>query len=334
MAKGSPLMGTQRGRLGEAVLYRKQGEQMSRAYIAHPSNPKSERQQVQRMVVATANAAYATMKDICNHSFERVTPGLGSMARFLSLNINLLRRSINADKEGNIESASAMFNYKGNPMIVPNEYIISRGTLPEIAIEDFPDDEAVGQFASYNFLPILYQDQHIYLYNEIPYWCADNHIEDDSYVTFVFLTRLDGDIIDGQQSYRFDWIRFYAYDTEGDLGHANNLKYSASSFAPLKGGGDMKFQWVGDQGAHQNNYGLDLTNYLGYDKVNIVGYTIIQSKWKDGKPWLRSNARMHLRTQLAGLELEFPGDISNPLESYFGNTSPVGSAAYVLNGAV
>lgn len=94
MAKGSPLMGTQRGKLGESVLYRKQGEQFERAYIRHPANPQSGAQQLQRMIVASCNAAYSGMKEICDHSFEGVATGVRSFGYFMQQNIAAYRASV------------------------------------------------------------------------------------------------------------------------------------------------------------------------------------------------------------------------------------------------
>ena len=94
------MMGTLKGKLGETVAMRRNGKQVVRAYISNPKNPNSQKQQVQRMVQATAAQAYSAMKKICDHSFEGVQVGQKSMSYFMSKNMDYLRASIAANGDG------------------------------------------------------------------------------------------------------------------------------------------------------------------------------------------------------------------------------------------
>lgn len=139
MAKGSPLMGTQSGKLGESVLYRAQGEQLQRAYIRRPADPRTSRQVFQRMFMATMGKALGGMSEIVNHSFEQVEHGSKSMQYFMKRNIAMFRNA-------------AFFNYDSQVWDIPsmsfvipradgmtwNPYFISEGSLKPITkLNDF-----------------------------------------------------------------------------------------------------------------------------------------------------------------------------------------------------
>lgn len=334
MAKGSPLMGTQIGRLGESVLYRKLGEQVSRAYIAHPSNPNTQRQQVQRMIITTCNAAYSKMKYICNHSFDGVQVGLKSMSHFISLNARMLRESISVDREGIIESATCQFNFKGNSHLILNPYIMSRGSLPQIPYVDFSLAAQMGQAQGY--LDIVL-DKGIASADRSNYpsdWLRENSVQDGDYLTVCFILRHNGDIVDGQQYYSFHWLRYLCVDTEGDLGHANVIYFSGADFADRNNPSTfLQPSWILYSGSGANySWTIDLSDIWTPNNEDIVAYTVIHSRWRGGKPWLRSNARMHVRTGVPNLELAWPDDIYNSLNTYVGSVDPVGQAELILNG--
>lgn len=332
MAKGSPLMGTQRGKLGESVLYRKLGEQVARAYIRHPSNPNSQRQQVQRMIVATANAAYANMRAICDHSFEGVSVGLKSMSRFISLNARKLRSSIDTMRDGSLDSASMSFNFKSNPNLLVNPYIMSRGSLPEIPYVDFLAKSDFGQIRGYTFVPCVLGLEQAEVAQYPAYWLRDCGVLNDTYLTLAMIIRYNGEIVEGQQLYRFHWMRWYCYDTEGDLGHANRMEFNGSSLWPSS---EMpSTNCMGTNGAAGNNiaWGADLGNFLKENDEDIVAFCWIQSKYRNGRPWLRSNATMHVRVDVPDIEIDFPFDIFTSLESFAGKTRAVGDSEWILNG--
>ena len=112
-----------RGKVGD-VVYRVNGQ--TNTVSQKPSsvtNPKSRPQQLQRMYMSTAAIAYSQMKAICDHSFENASGKKGNQAEFLRRNVMMLA--------GQYQS----FNYKGNQYMVPNEYIISKGSLRGLGLE-------------------------------------------------------------------------------------------------------------------------------------------------------------------------------------------------------
>ena len=70
MAKGNLFQGMGRGKVGDVVFSRLNGEQISRVRNRHPKNPRSNSQLFQRAIMATVMQAYSAGKAIFDHSFE------------------------------------------------------------------------------------------------------------------------------------------------------------------------------------------------------------------------------------------------------------------------
>lgn len=133
MSKGNLFLGFGRGKVGDVVFYRSNGEQITRSLNRNPKNPRSESQLLQRIIMGTVMQAYSKMKSITDHSFEGVQPGAATMSEFLRLNVDNLRARVASE----IESGSGLEDiYAFTPMstsqFAPNEYIVSRGTLPQV----------------------------------------------------------------------------------------------------------------------------------------------------------------------------------------------------------
>ena len=133
MSKGNLFLGFGRGKVGDVVFYRSNGEQITRSLNRNPKNPRSESQLLQRIIMGTVMQAYSKMKSITDHSFEGVQPGAATMAEFLRLNVDNLRARVSAE----IEQGSGLdeiwaFTPMGTSQFAPNEYIVSRGTLPQV----------------------------------------------------------------------------------------------------------------------------------------------------------------------------------------------------------
>lgn len=128
MAKGNLLLGYSRGKIGDVVLTRFNGQQVTRARNRNPKNPKSMGQLVQRMVLATVGQAASTFKSIVDHSFENKSNGLQSLGEFRRVNMAWLRAQaladINADGSG-----TGNYMIKGAAVTPVNRYIMSRGSV-------------------------------------------------------------------------------------------------------------------------------------------------------------------------------------------------------------
>lgn len=97
MAKGNMLQGMARGKVGDVVFSRLNGEQVSRVRNRHPQNPRTEAQLYQRAIMATVMQAYSAGKAIFDHSFEGEKVGAGCQRAFMSRNAKILRSTISAD---------------------------------------------------------------------------------------------------------------------------------------------------------------------------------------------------------------------------------------------
>lgn len=152
MAKGNMLLGYARGKVGDLVFTRRNGEQVTRPRVRVVNNPKTEGQQIQRMIFATCIWAYARMKSICDHSFEGVRYGASSQAKFMSENLKRLRAfyPTSADPRQYAEVIAA----DGMAYLLPSKegqigagLLIANGTLPEIS-RNVGDDGALSGFGN------------------------------------------------------------------------------------------------------------------------------------------------------------------------------------------
>lgn len=106
MAKGNLLQGMGRGKLGDVVFSRLNGQQIARVRNRNPKNPRSNAQLYQRAVMATVMQAYSAGMEIFNHSFQGKEVGAQNQRRFMKLNAKLLRSQIAADINGAVAVAS------------------------------------------------------------------------------------------------------------------------------------------------------------------------------------------------------------------------------------
>lgn len=131
MSKGNMLLGHARGKVGSLVFSRANGQQITRARAEVVKNPQTEAQMIQRIILNTGSQAYSKMSEIVDHSFEGVQAGQPSMSLFLKRNLNLLRENLAA--QGDFDAADVTFSPIGSNVFAVNDYIISKGSLPEVA---------------------------------------------------------------------------------------------------------------------------------------------------------------------------------------------------------
>lgn len=137
MSKGNLFLGFGRGKLGDMVMYRANGEQITRARNRSPKNPQTALQLLQRVVMHTASNAYSQLAKICDHSFQGLQQGTPNQSRFIKLNVDMLRNrcadEINSGVAAVITS-SKKHNYmaKGDFGWLVNPYVISEGSLPSM----------------------------------------------------------------------------------------------------------------------------------------------------------------------------------------------------------
>lgn len=337
MATGSFMMGTLKGKLGETVAMRRNGKQVVRAYISNPKNPNSQKQQVQRMVQATAAQAYSAMKKICDHSFEGVQVGQKSMSYFMSKNMDYLRASIAANSDGTLVNASADYVRKGVNLPVLNKYVVGKGTLPEVKLAD-------AITGDYNLFTAESNIAISTVPGENAYKTANGFIVSNSGVvgdwfTFLFLMRENGAIQGDQDVYRFVFARFVVEEVDSPQGKSLVLTPSLTS----AGVPSASFTQVFSTLDRQENVNSGIKMLLGTLFPNIgkeagqltpCAYAVIHSRQNVGGSWQRSNAEFVIRDNWKDLGITYPSDFEGALASYSGAGEAKGTGDYVLNGGV
>lgn len=176
MAIGNMFQGMARGKVGDVVFAVRDGKQVSRVRNRRPKNPKTNKQMLQRAVMATVLQAYSAGRAIFDHSFQGKSVGEKNQRAFLSKNAKLLRSNLAAE----IEAGTATLNCNvavvapGAINPVPNEYMISEGTYPQ---SFFAWDDSAKEFS----LPAALTDETVAQYAE-----RNGLVEGDIY-TFVVL---------------------------------------------------------------------------------------------------------------------------------------------------
>lgn len=157
MAKGNMLQGMARGKVGDIVFSRLNGEQVSRVRNRNPRNPKSNAQLIQRAIMATVMAAYSSGKEIFDHSFQGYATGSACQRKFMQENAKALRSLLANEFNERVaaEEALAKVTAPGIQVPVPNQWVISSGTYDQkvfsfgtngIGLPYFNDDETLSAY--------------------------------------------------------------------------------------------------------------------------------------------------------------------------------------------
>lgn len=138
MAKGNMFLGMARGKVGDVVFYRADGQQLSRVRNRNPRNPRSNAQLFQRAIMATVVQVYTAGKAIFDHSFEGFSVGAQNQREFLRQNARMLRDLVSADINTPIAAADQKARVKAPKVTVPtpNPYIISKGSYQNYVFKD------------------------------------------------------------------------------------------------------------------------------------------------------------------------------------------------------
>ncbi len=122
------------GKLAGTTLYKGANGETIQREIVSPSNPKTQAQNIQRIVMSTVGAAYSVMKAICDHSFEGTKKGQETMSLFMSENIQKCRAAI---EEMQSQGVAFLNMYSFVPVgmkhaFAPNQYLVAMGSLPQV----------------------------------------------------------------------------------------------------------------------------------------------------------------------------------------------------------
>lgn len=132
------LLGHARGKVGDLVFSRTNGQQVVRARASVVKNPQTEAQMIQRILLNTVIQAYSRMSEICDHSFEGIPVGQQSMGVFMRRNLAQLRQYVadGVNVLGYTFDDLYAFAPLGTNEFTMNPFIISAGSLPSVTITD------------------------------------------------------------------------------------------------------------------------------------------------------------------------------------------------------
>lgn len=133
----SPWVGISKGKLGEGVYYHANGKQLARARNRQPANPRTDKQAVQRMVLASAAKAIAALRPLYDHSAEGVQVGQQSIFHWQRILTQGFRAAAAVGLDPDIVGGTvADFAIKGAPMIAVYDGMpLSEGRLTMRPIE-------------------------------------------------------------------------------------------------------------------------------------------------------------------------------------------------------
>ena len=70
MAKGNLLLGTAKNSVGDVVMYRREGSEITRVRVRNVKNPKTNAQSFQRAIMAPIAKFYSPLSVVLERSFE------------------------------------------------------------------------------------------------------------------------------------------------------------------------------------------------------------------------------------------------------------------------
>lgn len=295
MAKSQSFFGLRRGSTKTLTFQVNNGKQITKDRVYEVKNPRTQAQMEQRMVMATASAAYAQMKQIVDHSFEGITYGQMNMSEFIRVNAKKLRDNLGA------ANSVMCFNKYQDRNLVPGAYIMSSGSASNFLVN--PPVQESDLTDNTGMMIIL-----------LPDGAGDpttNKIASEHGLGLGELMTVCGIQFNSSKvSWDFVFVRFSLLDltdtvltTENIADHVK-IESNVSTIVAVEGSNIL----VRTTGADTDNAG--------------VGYCVIHSV-KTANGWTRNNTVL----DITGIEPQF----LNPTEEEAIATYPVG-ATYVLNG--
>lgn len=259
-----------RGKVGDVVFYRMNGQQMSRVRNRVPKNPRTNEQLYQRAVISTVMKAYSAGKEIFDHAFQGYTIGEGCMRRFNSLNARILRAQLQNDIQNGKTEKECVGRFvcprsiSCTPIIGMN---VSEGTLTNTL---FSTQENNGVY-EFHIAPNPSNDTDGIAIGD---YFKHYGINEGDIFTFVFmLADLDEPVYTNpwenssyaqQYNTKFAWIRLIAHERNADT-KIKSGPYITQLF-DIETGGQFQIG-IGTGGTIQMNspipFKMSITNYAG-----------------------------------------------------------------------
>ena len=125
-----------KGKLAGATVYQDGNGNTVMREVVSPTNPKTQAQMVQRIIMHTVMQAYSKMKEICDHSFEGVKKGQDTMSLFMKENVQKCRAAV-AEMQAQGVAFINMYNFSllGTKQFAANQYLVAMGSLPRVTTQ-------------------------------------------------------------------------------------------------------------------------------------------------------------------------------------------------------
>lgn len=265
MSKGNMLLGHARGKVGSLVFSRANGKQITRSRAEVVKNPRTQEQMIQRIILNTVAQGYSKMKSIVDHSFEGLSVGQASMSFFMRRNMDLIRTSVARQKAAgaNLDEIYEFSPLKSN-YLAKQDYLIAKGTLPEVRVIDANNDAQMA----INVSGSTYADLAAYY-----------GLRRGDQLTFCGIIVTTA----GQREFQFVRVILDPHDAQGNEVAMNT---------PFCANGAVLTPSDRNEGTFSalTNDGTKITFGLGGDYL-LMAAVIVSRKNADGT-WLRSNATL------------------------------------------
>lgn len=141
MAKSKSFFGLRRGSTKSHTYSILNGQQITKDRVQTVANPKTQKQQYQRAIMASVMAAYSEMKEIEDHAFQGKKKGSENQREFMSRNLVAMRNAFLQYQDNNTAVANQKYFAVGpkTPTVLPAEWILSHGTMEEQSFLTYED---------------------------------------------------------------------------------------------------------------------------------------------------------------------------------------------------
>lgn len=328
MSKGNLFLGFGRGKLGDVVFTRVNGEQVARARNRSPRNPQSPLQLLQRVVLKTSSSAFSLMQAIVDHSFAGYDGVTANQSQFVKRNIDLLRTKLaeeinSGDDEVIMTSAKTNFSARTSVGAEINPYIVSGGTITPLQVE-WVDSQGVFEsvFTGTSIAVSVTSPS----YAEV---VAALGLQQGDQLTFLQLSCDDTEAGANGQFNGFFFARVILEPSDGDMTKAFLGTGGAVNDPNPRNEGTVRFSFDARTGG-TNYYGLifQITgggSWSAGQANSVCAGAAIVSRYV-GSVWQRSEQRLVLRPDSVGGESHLSWDhqtdlLSDAILSYMSGES-------------
>lgn len=243
--------------------------------VVTPKNPQTTKQMIQRILMNTVMQAYSAMKEITDHSFENVTAGAKTMGIFMKRNLDFAREKISQMQANGVDFYD-MYNFAslGEKSFVPNQYLVSTGSLPQVICEF--NDNRLNELV----VPAIKVNTYQGVADAIGAQRGDQ-------ITFLMFTAQSNIV-------RFRFCRVILDPTNADGSQA-------AMSVPFTEGANINLPSVRNEGTDGMRFVLNETTGLGVKPTNegaFCGGVILSRLLNDN--WLRSTCRLIYDEELSG----------------------------------